>query len=91
MNEQEIRAKALEIAAIIIGQDKDMSSIDSEYWYHEFPKYNKLGKYEFLAALIEQDILKGFPVQKKIKYLFESEGSQVDNGDLISLRERLKP
>jgi hypothetical protein len=92
MNEQEIRAKALEVAALIIGQDKDFASFDmNDRLYEEFPKYNKLRKYEFLAALIEQDILKGFPVQKEIKYLFETKGSQVDNDDLIALRDRLEP
>jgi hypothetical protein len=91
MNEQEIRAKALEIAAIIIGQDRAMSALDWGDRYHEFPNYNKLGKYEFLATLIERDILAGFPVQNEIKHIFESEGSQVDNDGLIALRKRLKP
>jgi hypothetical protein len=89
--DQEIRAKALEIAALIIGQDNGMAALNGEKWYQEFPNYNNLGKYEFLATLIEQDILKGFPVQEKIKYLLESEGSQVDNDGLIALRRRLKP
>jgi hypothetical protein len=91
MNEQEIRAKALEIAALIIGQDKAISSLDWDGRYQEFKDYNKLGKYEFLAALIERDILAGFPVQDEIKYIFESEGSQVDNDGLIALRRRFKP
>jgi hypothetical protein len=91
MNEQEIRAKAMEIAALIIGQDKAISALDWDNRYHEFPSYNKLWKYEFLATLIERDILAGFPVQNEIKYIFESEGSQVDNDGLIALRRRLKP
>jgi hypothetical protein len=92
MNDQEIRAKALEVAALIIGQDKDLASFDMDgRFYEEFPKYNKLRKYEFLAALIEQDILKGFPIQEKIKYLFETKDSQIDNAGLIALRKRFEP
>jgi hypothetical protein len=92
MNEQEIRAKALEIAALIIGQDKYIAALDwDEDRYQELPNYNKLGKYEFIATMIERDILKGFPVQEEIKYIFESEGSQVDSKELIALRRRFEP
>jgi hypothetical protein len=91
MDEQEIRAKALEIAALIIGQDKAISSLDWNRRYQEFKDYNQLGKYEVLATLIERDILSGFPVQNEIKYIFESDGSQVDNDGLTALRRRLKP
>jgi hypothetical protein len=81
MNEQEIRAKSLEIAALIIGQNKNFSEYD---WNHISlfpPPFKEIRKYEFLASLIEQDIRAGSPVQDDIKYLLE-------RYDIPELKER---
>jgi hypothetical protein len=71
MNEQEIRAKALEISALIIGQNNDFSRYDWNDISRTPPPVKEIRKYEFLAALIEQDISAGLPVQDDIKYLLE--------------------
>jgi hypothetical protein len=71
MNDQEIRAKSLEIAALIIGPNKDFASYDWKDISYTPPPYNEVRKYEFLAALIEQDICVGLPSQADIKYLIE--------------------
>jgi hypothetical protein len=91
MDDHEIRAKSLEIAALMIGKYQYTPSLEKGDLYMELPKYNQLGKYEFLASLIERDILNGFPVQEEMKYVIESKGSQIDNDGLTALRKRLEP
>jgi hypothetical protein len=71
MNEQEIRAKSLEIAALIIGQNRNFSKYDLDDISNYPPPVKELRKYELLAALIEKDIRVGLPVQDDIKYILE--------------------
>jgi hypothetical protein len=81
MTEQEIRARSLEISALIIGQNRDFSRYDWTDISSEPPPIKELKKYEFLAALIEKDIRVGLPVQDEIKYLLE-------RYDMPALKER---
>jgi hypothetical protein len=53
-NEQEIRAKALEIAALILGPDKGTEAIRRQLAERDPPEF--IGLYFRVADLIEQDI-----------------------------------
>jgi hypothetical protein len=70
MDEQEIRAKALEIASLIIGQSKPLSAYNWKDISVEPPPVEEIQKYECLAALIERDIRTGLPNQD-VKYIIE--------------------
>jgi hypothetical protein len=69
--DQEIRARALEIAVAIIGPSHYLASFDWESRYSMPMSPDVLHKYEFVADLIEQDIRKGYGNETEHSNLFD--------------------